>query len=207
MVSELNNSFSNLGDFKDKAVVLTLFVNYYNIYNYISTNLKQNLYNIQICDTSSDKNTKDNPNHISQNLKNLNSDCVKLVITNSELKAEEGIELQNIGTHNLPFINCYNKKYNIENQEQQTDNDDMDSFFSYTFRYGSHKMYLYTTQQFNSTTSYANSNKLSQKGSLDQKDKLEAYNVRVTIEPSLNANASWLQPNWNTEENILNIKL
>ena len=207
MVSELNNSFSNLGDFKDKAVVLTLFVNYYNIYNYISTNLKQNLYNIQICDTSSDKNTKDNPNHISQNLKNLNSDCVKLVITNSELKGLEGIELQNIGTHNLPFINCYNKKYNIENQEAQTDNDDMDSFFSYTFRYGSHKMYLYTTQQFNSTTSYANSNKLSQNGSLNQNEGLEAYNVRVTIEPSLNASASWLQPNWNTEENILNIKL
>ena len=165
------------------------------------------MYNIQICDTSSDNNRKDNQNHISYNLANLNSDCVKLIITNSELKGVDGIELTNIGTHNLPFINCYNKKYNIENQEQQTDNDDVDSFFSYTFKYGLHKMYLYTSQQFKSITSYANSNKLSQNSSLNQNGGLEAYNVRVTIEPSLSASASWLQPNWNTEENILNIKL
>lgn len=207
MMYELNHLFSNLGDFKNKAIVLTLFVNYYNIYNYISTDLNQNLYNIQICDTSSENNREDNKEHIAYNLKHLNSDCVKLIITNSELKDLDKIDLKTIATHDLPFVNCYNKKYNIENLEQQTDDENLDSFFSYTFKYGIHKMYLYTQQSFNSITSYANSDKLSQDGSLNKNEGLEAYNIRVTIDPSLNSSASWLQPNWNTEENILDIQL
>lgn len=207
MMYELNHAFSNLGDFNNKAVVLTLFVNYYNIYNYISTDLDQNLYNIQICDTSSENNREDNKEHIAYNLKHMNSDCVKLIMTNSELKGLDKVDLKSIATHDLPFVNCYNKKYNIENLEQQTDNDDLDSFFSYTFKYGSHKMYLYTQQAFNSITSYASSDKLSQNGSISKNEGLEAYNIRVTIDPSLNSSASWLQPNWNTEENILDVKI
>jgi hypothetical protein len=124
MMYELNHAFSNLGDFNNKAVVLTLFVNYYNIYNYISTDLDQNLYNIQICDTSSENNREDNKEHIAYNLKHMNSDCVKLIITSSELKGLDKVDLKSIATHDLPFVNCYNKKYNVENLEQQTDNDD-----------------------------------------------------------------------------------
>lgn len=207
MMYELNHIFSNLNDFDDKAVVLTLFVNYYNIYDYISTDLNQNLYNIQICDTSIENNRKDNKEHIAYNIQNLNSDCVKLIITNKKLDGLEGINLKSIATHDLPFVNCYNKKYTIENLEPERDTEDKDSFFSYTFKYGLHTMYLYTQQSFNSITSYANSDKLSQNSSLDKQEGLEAYNIRVTIDPSLNSSAAWLQPYWNTTENILDVKL
>lgn len=179
MIMEIGSNLSNIDDFKDKVLVLSLKCGISTIYQYIDKENSAKMYSI---------NTYNTEDELEKYLNEGTMDQIGILISQDELnKYSQKITI--IGTISAPGIICYQQQYN--------------EYSNMKFRYGMNKYYVYRTKHVLSLTSDGDvllvgskkGNEVVKEEATTDKD-YQACVIDVEVGDGLKSVSNWLKPYW-----------
>lgn len=179
MIMEVGSNLSNIDDFKDKVLVLSLKCGISTIYQYIDENNSAKMYSI---------NTYNTGDELTKYLNEGTMEQIGILISQNELnKYSQKINI--IGTISAPGIICYQQQYN--------------EYSNMKFRYGMNKFYVYRTKHVLSLTSDGdvllvggNTNNEIVKEEATTNEDYQACVIDVSVGNGLKNVSNWLKPYW-----------